>query len=93
MNLFPPSLGDLDLPVQIADALSRRGLNLTFITVAGSAILQGCELVIRCVAGADLRTRREVVGCGRGVCAHGEDEFWGDGGADRVVVSAGVTLD
>ena len=26
VNLFPPSLGDLDLPVQIADALSRRGL-------------------------------------------------------------------
>ncbi|WP_319455242.1 MULTISPECIES: putative bifunctional diguanylate cyclase/phosphodiesterase [unclassified Mycobacterium] len=27
VNLFPPSLGDLDLPVQIADALSRRGLD------------------------------------------------------------------
>jgi hypothetical protein len=24
---------------------------------------------------------------------HGEDQFWGDGGADRVVVSARVTLD
>jgi len=30
---------------------------------------------------------------GVGVCAHGEDESWGDGGADRVVVSAGVTLE
>jgi diguanylate cyclase (GGDEF)-like protein len=27
VNLFPPSLGDLDLPRQIADALSRRGLS------------------------------------------------------------------
>ena len=32
-------------------------------------------------------------GCGRGVCAHGEDQFRGDRSADSVVVSARVTLD
>ena len=46
---------------------------LTFITVAGFAILWGCDLVVRFTAGADLCTRRGAVGCGRGVCAHGED--------------------
>lgn len=34
-----------------------------------------------------------VVGCLRGVCAHGEDLLGGHGGADRVVVSARVSLD
>jgi hypothetical protein len=28
-------------------------------------------------------------GAAVGLRAHGEDQFWGDGGADRVVVSAG----
>ena len=67
------------------------------MTTAGleweTVAIRGCELGFRCMAAADLCTRRWVVGCGRGVCAHGEDQFWGDGGADRVVVSAGVTLD
>jgi hypothetical protein len=67
--------------------------DLTLITIAGSAVPWGCDLVVRCLAGADLCTRRRVVGCCRGVCPHGEDQFWGDGGADRVVVLAGVTLD
>jgi EAL domain-containing protein (putative c-di-GMP-specific phosphodiesterase class I) len=33
VNLFPPSLGDLDLPLQIADALSRRNLNPSLLVV------------------------------------------------------------
>jgi hypothetical protein len=49
--------------------------------------------VVRFAAGADLCTRSGAVGCGRGVCAHGEDQLWGHSGADRVVVSARVTLD
>ena len=33
VNLFPPSLGDLDLPRQIADALSRRDLSPSLLVV------------------------------------------------------------
>jgi len=33
VNLFPPSLGDLELPKQIADALSRRGLSPSLLVV------------------------------------------------------------
>jgi len=33
VNLFPPSLGDLDLPLQIADALSRRHLSPGLLVV------------------------------------------------------------
>ncbi len=33
VNLFPPSLGDLDLPPQIADALSRRNLSPSLLVV------------------------------------------------------------
>jgi diguanylate cyclase len=33
VNLFPPSLGDLDLPRQIADALSRRNLSPSLLVV------------------------------------------------------------
>ena len=33
VNLFPPSLGDLDLPLQIADALSRRHLSPDLLVV------------------------------------------------------------
>jgi hypothetical protein len=44
--------------------------------------------VVLAGVGADLCARRGPLGCGRGVCAHGEDQFWGDRGADRVVISA-----
>jgi hypothetical protein len=27
------------------------------------------------------------------VCAHGEDQFWGDGSTDRVVVTARIAFD
>jgi threonine dehydrogenase-like Zn-dependent dehydrogenase len=40
------------------------------------------------VSGRDVCTRRGVVRCWRGACAHREDQLRGDGGADRVVVSA-----
>ncbi|HET6731560.1 putative bifunctional diguanylate cyclase/phosphodiesterase [Mycobacterium sp.] len=33
VNLFPPSLGDLDLPLQISDALSRRDLSPSLVVV------------------------------------------------------------
>ena len=39
--------------------------------------------------GRNLRTNCWLIGCGGGLCADREDRFWGDRGADRVVIAEG----